>query len=137
MTRVPVFLTTEQVLSVHQEQLALFGGADGVRDQGLLDAALAMPQAGFGGEFAHEDVPAMAAAYLFHLVKNHPFIDGNKRVGAATALIFLALNGFHTTLTNGDIVSLTLGIAEGRLNKKAASELLRRKSRRPGRGKRR
>ncbi len=130
MTRHPVFLTTEQVLTIHREQLALFGGADGVRDQGLLEAALAMPQAGFGGEFAHEDVPAMAAAYLFHIVKNHPFVDGNKRVGAAAALIFLALNGIESRMTNKEVVLLTLGVAEGKLSKKDAAALLRRKSRR-------
>ena len=135
MNRAPAFLAMEQVLAIHREQLTLFGGADGVRDQGLLDAALAMPRAGFGGQYAHEDIPAMAAAYLFHVVKNHPFVDGNKRVGAAAALIFLALNRFEHALTNADIVSLTLGIAEGRLNKKDAAVLLRRKARRPGRRK--
>lgn len=130
MTRHPVFLAPEQVLSIHREQLALFGGAAGVRDQGLVEAALAMPQAGFGGEFAHEDVPAMAAAYLFHIVKNHPFVDGNKRVGAAAALIFLALNGFESKMTNKEVVVLTLGVAEGKLSKKDAASFLRRKSRR-------
>ena len=137
MTLAPVFLTLDQVLEVHREQLSLFGGSDGVRDQGLLDAALAMPQAGFGGEYAHEDIPAMAAAYLFHIVKNHPFIDGNKRVGADVALIFLGLNGFESRLTNEEVVSLTLGVAEGRLSKKEATETLRLKTKRIPRGRKR
>ncbi|MEK7466055.1 MAG: type II toxin-antitoxin system death-on-curing family toxin [Planctomycetota bacterium] len=137
MTLTPVFLTLEQVLEVHREQLSLFGGSDGVRDQGLLDAALAMPRAGFGGEYAHEDIPAMAAAYLFHLVKNHPFIDGNKRVGAAVALIFLGLNGLESRLTNEDLVSLTLGVAEGRFSKKDATETFRQKTKRLRKGRKR
>ncbi|KAF0246535.1 MAG: Death-on-curing family [Planctomycetota bacterium] len=137
MTLAPVFLTLEQVLEAHREQLSLFGGSDGVRDQGLLDAALAMPRAGFGGQFAHEDIPAMAAAYLFHIVKNHPFFDGNKRVGADVALIFLALNGLKSLLTNEELVSLTLGVAEGRTSKKDATETLRRKTRRLRRGRKR
>ncbi|MCE9581432.1 MAG: type II toxin-antitoxin system death-on-curing family toxin [Planctomycetes bacterium] len=132
MSRPPVFLTLEQVLEIHQAQLALFGGADGIRDLGLLEAALAMPQASFGGEFAHEDIPAMAAAYLFHIAKNHPFIDGNKRVGASAALIFLGLNGVVLKLTNDGLVSLTLGIAEGRISKKDAAETFRHGSVRRG-----
>jgi death-on-curing protein len=137
MTLTPVFLTPDQVLEVHREQLSLFGGSDGIRDQGLFDAALAMPQAGFGGEYAHEDIPAMAAAYLFHIVKNHSFIDGNKRVGADVALIFLELNGLDSRLTNAEVVSLTLGVAEGRLSKKDATEMLRLKTMRHRKGRKR
>lgn len=121
----PVFLSEDQVLEVHREQIALFGGADGLRDKGLLEAALAMPQAGFGGQYAHADVPAMAAAYLFHLARNHPFIDGNKRVAASTAVIFLVLNGYEPRLTNEELASLTLGVAEGRITKDGAARSLR------------
>ena len=65
----------------------------GVRDHALLESALAQPGAAFGGEFLHVDLFAMAAAYLFHIVKNHPFLDGNKRTGLIVAITFLAING--------------------------------------------
>ena len=73
----PIFLETDDVLAVHAEQIERFGGADGVRDRGLLESALAQPMVTFGDNFLHEDLYAMAAAYLFHIVQNHPFIDGN------------------------------------------------------------
>ncbi len=91
----PVFLTLEQVLYIHKEQIRRLGGSGGIREQGLLQTALAMPQAQFGGQFLHRDLFEMAAAYVFHLALNHPFIDGNKRVGAMAADVFLELNGFH------------------------------------------
>ncbi len=75
------FLTLEDVLEIHALQLARYGGADGLRDPGLLESALAQPQASFGGDFVHESLFAMAAAYLFHIVSNHAFVDGNKRTG--------------------------------------------------------
>ena len=81
----PDFLDIEDVLELHALQLARYGGADGVRDRGLLESAVAQPQATFDGAFVHDGLFAMAAAYLFHIVQNHPFIDGNKRAGAAAA----------------------------------------------------
>ena len=74
-----IFLTTEDVLKMQRHQVDVYGGEHGLRDFGLLESAIAMPQSMFDGKFLHEDIYAMAAAYLFHLVKNHPFIDGNKR----------------------------------------------------------
>lgn len=88
----PKFLALAEVLQIHQDQLDRYGGAPGIRDTGLLKSALATPRATYGGEFLHTDLFEMAAAYLFHLVKNHPFVDGNKRVGAVSALVFLAVN---------------------------------------------
>jgi death-on-curing protein len=75
----PLFLTMDEILNLHSSRIALYGGSDGVRDIALLQSAIAMPDSGFGGEFFHSDLPAMAAAYLFHIVCNHPFIDGNTR----------------------------------------------------------
>src|SRR5207249_5785917 len=89
MTSAPVhFLTVDQVLSIHARVLAEYGGGDGVRDIGLLDSAVAMPAAAFGGQHLHDGIPAMAAAYLFHICKNHAFVDGNKRTGLAAAIQF-------------------------------------------------
>jgi len=80
----PEFLAIEDVLDIHALQLARYGGPDGLRDQGLLESALAQPQATFGGGFVHDGLFPMAAAYLFHIVSNHPFIDGNKRTSTAS-----------------------------------------------------
>lgn len=96
----PLFLTLEEILEIHRDQIERYGGALGVRDNGLLESAVAASESGFGSHYLHRDVYEMAAAYLFHLVQNHPFIDGNKRAGAATALVFLVINGVETKMTN-------------------------------------
>ncbi len=84
----PDFLTLEEVIEIHDDQIARYGGARGIRDLGLLESALAQPQTMFGGAFLHTDLFDMAAAYFFHIIQNHPLMDGNKRVGAVTALVF-------------------------------------------------
>ena len=91
----PIFLGLDEVLEIHRGQVERYGGATGVRDMNLLQSALAMPQAGIGNQFVHADIFEMAAAYLYHIVRNHPFIDGNKRVAAMSAFVFLKVNG-HT-----------------------------------------
>ncbi|HYE77636.1 MAG TPA: type II toxin-antitoxin system death-on-curing family toxin [bacterium] len=121
----PDFLTLEDVLQLHADQIKRYGGTHGVRDLGLLHSALAQPEAGFGDKFFHPDLAAMAAAYLFHIVQNHPFLDGNKRTGLASALLFLDLNGFETPTTEDQDVELVLGIAEGRLRKEDAASYFR------------
>lgn len=82
----PRFLNLLESLEIHQSRIELYGGTDGVRDLGLLQSALAQPSAGFDGEFLHKDLFEMAAAYLFHIVRNHPFVDGNKRTALACVL---------------------------------------------------
>ena len=89
------FLSTREIMVIHRDQLKRYGGLDGIRDQNLLESAAAMPQLIFDGNYVHQDVSAMAAAYLFHIGKNHPFLDGNKRTATATALVFLLINGFR------------------------------------------
>lgn len=91
----PVFLSIEEVLEIHADQITRYGGTLGVRDEGLLRSALAQPESRFGDEFLHGSLETMAAAYLFQWVKNHPFLDGNKRTGAACGLIFLEINGLE------------------------------------------
>ncbi|MFN9295232.1 MAG: type II toxin-antitoxin system death-on-curing family toxin [Planctomyces sp.] len=88
----PWFLEIDHTIQLHRSLIENYGGVEGIRDVGLLHSALAMPQASFGGEFLHRDLFEMAAAYLYHIVQNHPFIDGNKRTGAAAAIIFLSMN---------------------------------------------
>ena len=113
------FLTLEEVLAIHHDQIERYGGMAGIRDVGLLESALAAPQAGFGDQYFHRDALEMAAAYLYHLVQNHPFIDGNKRVGAAAALTFLELNGIKTKIPSQALVDLVLSVAQGTLEKNA------------------
>jgi death-on-curing protein len=124
-TEIPEFLDIEDVLELHALQLARYGGADGVRDRGLLESALAQAQATFDGEFVHPDLFAMAAAYLFHVVQNHPFVDGNKGTGLLAALVFLDVNGISITRGSPGLYELTLGVAEGRVTKTTAAETLR------------
>ena len=113
----PLFLDVEDVLEIHASQLAIYGGAEGLRDRGLLESAVAQPQVSFGGELANEGVFAMAAAYLFHIVRNHPFIDGNKRTGLLAALVFLDLNGIRIDRPSEALYELAMGVAEGRIEK--------------------
>ena len=109
----PVFLTLDEVLEMHAEQIERYGGAHGLRDPAGLESALAVPQATFGGEWLHPTIPAMAAAYLFHLCQNHAFLDGNKRIGANTALVFLYLNDWELNFPESELVNLVLGVASG------------------------
>jgi len=121
----PIFLELDDVIEIHADQIERYGGSSGLRDIGLLSSALAMPQAGSGGVYFHSDLFEMAAAYLFHVVKNHPFVDGNKRVGAVAALVFLELNGVDVRTTNASLVELILEVAQGRLGKAEVASFLR------------
>ena len=121
----PVFLTLDEILAVHRDQIARYGGSPGVRDWGLLQSAIAMPAATFGGQFLHGDLCEMAAAYLFHLVQNHPFLDGNKRVGTVATYVFLAMNQMQLTADQGAYADLVLSVARGETTKSAVAEFLR------------
>lgn len=97
MEQEPVFLTLAETAEIHAYQIDHFGGTNGLRSLDLLKSAVGMPSSTFGGSYLHPTIPDMAAAYLFHLVENHPFLDGNKRVGTMSALVFLELNGYDST----------------------------------------
>jgi death-on-curing protein len=125
----PLFLDIDCVLRTHLGLIERYGGSAGIRDVGLLQSAVAMPQASFGGEFLHHDLFEMAAAYLFHIVQNHPFIDGNKRAGAASAIIFLEMNGIELEADEEGLVALTLSVATGQAGKKEIAEFLRKHGR--------
>ncbi len=112
-----VFLSVDVVLKIHRRVIEVFGGAVELRDRGLLEAAVAMPQSTFGGVDLHVGLPEKAAAYLFHLCANHPFVDGNKRVAVAAAEVFLLINGHELSASDDDVEELTLGVAAGRLSK--------------------
>lgn len=119
------FLTLDEVLLLHKTQTTLFGGDDGLRDKNLLLSAIAMPEATFGGEYLHPTLPEMAAAYLFHLVKNHPFVDGNKRTGAAAAATFVIFNGFEFTASSKDYEQHVLAVASGQCDKPQVVEFFK------------
>ena len=121
----PVFLTFAEIIEIHDYQIAHFGGASGVRDIELLKSAIGMPSATFGGEYLHPSIIEMAAAYLYHLVENHPFLDGNKRVGAMAALIFLDLNGYDFDASDADFTEMVLKVASGKMMKPEISIFLK------------
>ena len=122
----PVWITEEDCLSFHDKLLARFGGASGVRDSGLLASALAKPQ----HLFAYEKLTMfdMAAAYAHGIVKNHPFIDGNKRSGLLAATLFLEANGIRFSSTEEDAVVQTLALAAGAITAKDFAAWLERVS---------
>lgn len=118
-------LTVEIVREIHAAAIAQFGGSDGVRETALLESAVAAPQASFGGKSPYQDVAEVAAAYLFYLCKNHPFIDGNKRVALGACLVFLRLNGIEPKPDGPDWESLTLDVASSRLDREQTTNRLR------------
>jgi len=119
------FLTVEELLTIHQRVIAAHGGMLGVRDRGLLESANSMPAAQFGGQYLHPDLASMAAAYLFHLCKNHPFLDGNKRVALAAADVFLELNELLLDATDQELELVTLGVADGSISKEQTVEFFK------------
>jgi len=126
----PRFLELDELVQIHRELIEAYGGSDGVRDLGLLKSATAMPAAGIGGEYFHRDLFEMAAAYLFHLVQNHPFIDGNKRTAASAAFLFLWINGWELVMASEeDFEQLVRQAATGSIDKPSIADELRRSSR--------
>lgn len=109
------YLTAAQVLFIHARLLAETGGAPGIRDLGLLEAAVARPQATFDGADLYPDLASKAAALMASLVGNHPFVDGNKRAGITAAAIFLQRNGLRLTATNEAVKAFTLSVAQGQV----------------------
>ena len=125
----PVFLDLWEVLRIHQDQVGRYGGASGVRDANLLASAAAVPRAGTEEGYLHSDLFGMAAAYLFHIVRDHPFVDGNKRTGAVAAIVFLRLNGLQVGADEADLEALVRSVAEGTAGKDEVAEFFRRSAR--------
>lgn len=111
------FLSVEDVLFIQQDTIAQEGGLSGLRDRGLLESAVLMPQQQFGGSYLHEDLAAMAAAYIFHIASNHPFLDGNKRAAAMSALVFLDNNAATRLPEPEELERVTLAVAASALGK--------------------
>ena len=119
--------TVSAVLAIHKEVLAAHGGSDGLRDESLLESAVAAPQATMMGQAIFRDPIEVAAAYLFYLCRNHPFVDGNKRTALATCLVFLSENGLlpHEELDVEAWEKLTLGVAASELDREQTAQQLR------------
>jgi death-on-curing protein len=120
----PIFLSMEDVLSLHTDQLERYGGLPGVRDAGALEAAVEMPRATFGGEYLHGDLFSMAAAYAFHIAESQAFVDGNKRAGLNAALVFLLMNGWYVSDPSGRLYDAMIAIAVRNLDKTGLAHLL-------------
>lgn len=118
-------LTVEIIREIHAEAIARFGGSAGVRDIALLESAVAAPQAGFGGKSPYQDIVEVAAAYLFYLCRNHPFIDGNKRAALGACIVFLRLNGIEPEDDGPEWEQLTLAVAASVLDRHEATQRLR------------
>ena len=126
MRRDPVFLTADNVLAIHARMVREFGGDASLRDAGLLASAVAMPAARFDGRFLHRGLAERAAATLFHLCRNHPFVDGSKRTALASAEVFLLLNGRRLDAANRELEKLTRGVADGTHSKDDLAAFFRR-----------
>ena len=121
----PIFLTLAEVIDIHSNQIELYGGQKGVRDMGLLQSALAQPDASFAGQWLHEDIFLMAAAYAFHICQNHPFFDGNKRTALASSLVFLEINNISLDDPKVKLLEAMLNMAKGALNKQQFALILK------------
>lgn len=122
----PLFLTVEEVLALHEDQLRLFGGAAGIRDRSALESAVMTPASTFDGAFLHDDLFHMAAAYAYHIAENQPFIDGNKRTALNAALVFLDINGWIVSDPEMRLYQAMIDLSSRTLDKRGLGLLLRR-----------
>ena len=111
------FLTLSELLLILEDQIRNYGGYYGVRDLKLLESAIYMPESSFDGAYLHKTIPAMAAAYTYHICQNHPFIDGNKRVALASSLVFLDLNGYEFNCKEEKLYNEIMNVAKGEVKK--------------------
>lgn len=122
------FLTLAEAVEIHKNQIELYGGETGIRDFSLLNSAVYFPQTTFEGEFLHSNLFDMAAAYIYHISQNHPFIDGNKRAALVCGLVFLDFNGIEIYDPSGLLYRMMMKVASGKSNKKEISGLLKKLS---------
>lgn len=119
------FLSVDQVVELHRVSIDRYGGSHGLKDPGLLESAVLAPQQTFGGEFLYPDLESMAAALWHGLVMNHPFIDGNKRIGLRAADVFLMFNGFELHGSKAELVELTIKMTLGEVTREMLVEFVR------------
>ena len=121
----PTYLGVADVLNLHTDTLTTEGGLAGIREPALLESAVMMPQQRFGGELLHPTVHDMAAAYLYHIAVNHPFVDGNKRVAAMAAFVFVDVNGYDLIAAAEDFENTVLQLAAGNRTKVRLSDWMK------------
>jgi death-on-curing protein len=119
------FLNKEIVIAFHKDQIEQYGGKVGIRDETLLESALAQPEASFGGEYVHKDLFHMAAAYGYHICQNHPFFDGNKRTSLIAMYTFLYVNGYRIVAERKSLFAIVMDLANGKVTKSELSEYLK------------
>jgi death-on-curing protein len=119
------FLDKQTVLTFHQDQVKTYGGKQGIRDEGLLESALAQPRVSFGGEYRYENIFEMAAAYGFHICKNHPFFDGNKRTALVAIYTFLFVNGYRLKADKKALFAVMVDLASGKIEKSELADFLK------------
>jgi death-on-curing protein len=122
------FLDKSTLLIFHEDQLRQYGGKSGIRDMGLLESALAQPEASFGGDYVHQDLFHMAAAYGYHICQNHPFFDGNKRTALIAMYMFLFVNGHRLKADKKNLFAVMMGVAQGLIDKDSLADFLRKES---------
>jgi death-on-curing protein len=106
----------DEIISLHSRLISQSGGLDGIRDANLLDLSVNSPYHTFGGEHLYPGIQAMAAHLAFSLIKNHPFLDGNKRIGILAMMVFLKINGFTVVCTDSELETLGWGLADGSMS---------------------
>ncbi len=119
------FLDKQTILAFHRDQVKTYGGKKGVRDEGLLESALAQPEASFGGKYMHKTIFKMVAAYGFHICKNHPFFDGNKRTALVAMYTFLYVNGYRLEADKKSLFAVMIDLANGKLEKAELANFLK------------
>lgn len=119
------FLSVDDVLAIHGDTIDVEGGSPGLRDAGLLESAVLMPQQRYGGQYLHDGLAAMAAAYLFHVAQNHAFHDGNKRTAVLAALVFLQVNGVDALPEPDGLEEVTLAVAASEMSKRELTDWMR------------
>ena len=119
------FITLQEVISIHVDQIKRYGGKSGIRDINLLSSAIAMPESSFRNQYLHISLFDKAAAYLFHICQNHPFFDGNKRTALATCLMFLELNNIDTSDPKCKLYDITMAVSKGKITIKDISHQLK------------
>ncbi len=125
----PIWISTELALAVHRRQLAEHGGADGTRDAGLLESALARPRQRFAYTDPTPEIPDLAASYAFGIARNHPFIDGNKRTAAVVCETFMNLNGWSLSASDEEMYLMFLRLAAGEVSEELLTQWLKQASR--------
>ena len=112
-------------MAIHSDQVSRYGGQPGIRDMGLLESAMAQPQASFGGDLLHKDLFEMAGSYAFHIAQNHPFFDGNKRTALAAALVFLHMNEVRVRDPQSTLMGVMYDVAQGKIEKPRLAGILK------------